>query len=602
MNFNKNNLDQATSPYLQQHKDNPIYWQEWSSAVRDYAQENDKILFFSVGYSTCHWCHVMAHEAFENKEITDFLNKHFVSVKVDREERPDIDQYLMAYCYQTRGGGGWPLNVFLTPDLNPFFVVTYVGVKSEHGTPAFIDLLDQAKKYYDENKDDIVDYMPPAPEATVIRQMDLIQQLAAKCDLVYGGFGTGQKFPPHTTLLYLLHYYENTQDPGAKQVLEKTLDMMAMRGLHDHLEGGFFRYCVDRAWTIPHFEKMLYDQAMLLWIYSAAYKVIKKEVYKTIAQKIITCLNDSFKHEGLYIAGFDADTDGIEGKTYLWEKEEIENALSRDEFAEFSQLYEITDKGNMEGKNHLIKTELKFLPAIEQKLLALRKKRTQPFADKKIITSWNALLGVAFVNAYRCLNNADALKKAKRIFAQLLEKQRYKNLIVHSSINGSLQKQSFLEDYASLLVLASYLAEESKDYEHDLKMLYEKTKSYYESGLWYEIRDTDFKPLPAQLFDHPMPSSVSLAKYGILRADILSRKEFMPGHYKQPASYDFYNLVTFIEHGHFHIIETSEKISWNYLPINSMQRKGQKFQDCFERVCKEFATAQELIQFFQSKV
>lgn len=597
MDMSRNNLDKAMSPYLQQHKGNPIHWQEWSTQVRDYAQAHGKILFFSIGYATCHWCHVMAHEAFEDKEIADYLNAHFINVKVDREQRPDIDQYLMAYAYQIHGGGGWPLNVFLTPDLKPFFAVTYVGTKAESGIPALIDLLGNIKKHYDQNKDKITDYVAPTPEATVIRQMDLIAQLATQYDQVYGGFGTGQKFPPHSTLLFLMHYYENSNDPGALQVIEKTLDSMATRGLHDHLQGGFFRYCIDRSWTIPHFEKMLYDQAMMLWVYSVGYKLLKKSAYKTIAEKIITCLNDTFQKGDLYISAYDADTQGVEGKTYLWGKKEVQQELSADEFTMFTDLYDISDEGNFNGNNHLVKKNVTFLPESEQKLLALRKKRLQPSSDQKIITSWNSLLGIAYVQAYRFLGLDHALEQATQLFDALLKNHQPKDVLFHSSINGMAQKQSFLEDYGSTLVFATYLYEETGQYKNEMEKLYDKTKSFYDSGLWYETRDGDFKPLPAQLFDHPAPSSVSLAEYGVLRADILSGKDYTPGHYKQPAGYDFYNLVTFIKDGHFHIIQSSEKVTWDQLPLNSIQRKGEKLQDCFERSCQEFDSVDELIAY-----
>src|SRR3989344_5932399 len=315
MAFKRNNLDKATSPYLQQHKENPIYWQEWSKEVLEYAKKNSKIIVVSVGYAACHWCHVMANEAFSNKEIADFLNKHFVSIKVDKEQRPDIDNYMMAFIQETQGQGGWPLNIFLTPDLKPFLAVTYVPIEPRFSLPGFIYLLRNVKGTYDKHQREIREYLPIFHKGEDSEEQHIIQ--AIKNNFINNGFGFGAMFPPHNTLLFLLSYYEKNKGAGIKDILEKILDAMAMNGLHDHLQGGFYRYCVDGSWTIPHFEKMLYDQAMLLWVYSIAYKVFKKPGYKIILEKIIECLEDTY-YGGLYYTAHDADTDHQEGGTYLW--------------------------------------------------------------------------------------------------------------------------------------------------------------------------------------------------------------------------------------------------------------------------------------------
>ncbi len=315
IDLHKNNLDKAISPYLQQHKNNPIHWQEWNEKILTYGRKENKLIFVSIGYATCHWCHVMAAETFENKEVANFLNKYFVSIKVDREQRPDIDQYFMTFITRTTGQGGWPLNVFLTPNRKPILALTYAPVKPKYGIPAFIEILKEIKnKGVACRYEDVV--LEKSKENTFSDE-HILQIITSYYDHDYGGFGHGQKFPPYNTLLFLLSYYERMKTRNLRILIKKTLDTMARRGLHDHLQGGFFRYCVDRNWTTPHFEKMLYDQAMLLWVYSVAYKVLEKEKYKEIVEHIMNCLEETFEEGGLFYSAHDADTNHEEGATYL---------------------------------------------------------------------------------------------------------------------------------------------------------------------------------------------------------------------------------------------------------------------------------------------
>ncbi len=595
MNFQQNNLDKVTSPYLQQHKDNPIYWQEWSTEIIEYAKQHNKLILLSSGYATCHWCHVMAHDTFENQAIADFLNEHFVSIKIDREQRPDIDQYMISYSIQFHGISGWPLNVIFTPDFKPFAAVTYLAAEEKYGQPAFITFLQKAKEYYDAHKDKVQPFHLPSISAVDIHVDDLIDLIEKQSDELEGGFGHSPKFPPHATLLFLLHYFERTKKQSIYTTLKKTLDIMALRGLHDHLQGGFFRYCVDRAWTIPHFEKMLYDQALLLWVYSAAYKVLKHATYKTIAEKIITCLEETFEHDGLFWTGHDADIEGKEGSTYLWTKQELETILTPQEFSTFNTVYIISEKGNFEGKNHLIKTRSIMIPEVENKLLAIRKGRSQPFIDKKHITSWNALTGIALLMAYRYIGSKSALDKAHTVFNTLLHRHIIDNRVYHSSIEGNVQKQEFLEDYASMLLFATYIHEETGEHQDLLQSLNASLQTFYKDGTWYETQDNDFMAIPAQLLDHPIPSSISLAEYAMLRTQILLGKSFEPIEYKEPLRYDFFNLNAFVKNGHFHIIDTPHSINWDQLPINAIQRKGTIIQNCFNQACSSFDTIESLI-------
>lgn len=591
LNLNQNNLDKSSSPYLQQHKDNPIHWQEWSLEVLQYAKKQNKLLFISVGYATCHWCHVMAVEAFENKEITQFLNNHFVSIKVDREQRPDIDQYMMAFLIQQQGHGGWPLNVILTPDQKPMLAMTYVPVTPKYGMAGLLEILHYAKKMHETNHASLEQFVPEVPRTASAEEREVVETLISSFDAETASFHHGPQFPSHNTLLFLLAYYEERKEPKIKMMLEKMLDTIAMRGLHDHLQGGFYRYCVDQQWTIPHFEKMLYDQALLLWVFSAAYKVLKKEAYKEVAEKIMQCLEETFQENNLYYSGHDADTAHHEGITYVWSKEELQGILTPEEYTSFIALYD--NAMNFEGKIHLTKKKLGFFPQAEEKLLMQRKKREQPFIDRKMITSWNALLGIGFVHAARYLEGKtaeNAKTRATELFSALLKKHYIDEKLPHSSLGNILQEQEFLEDYAAFLLFATYLYEEEQDKKMKelIKNLLTKVKTFHK-GHWIESNNADFMEIPAQSYDHPTPSSVSLAEFAVFRAEVILGKEYEAGSYKASLAHDFHNLHVFLSNGKYHIIHSPNKIPWEKLPLNCMQLQGDKVEECYNGLCKEFS-------------
>ncbi len=585
MVFTQNNLSKAISPYLQQHKTNPIWWQEWSKDVLDYALAENKIIFASIGYSTCHWCHVMAQEAFNNKQIADYINAHFVPIKVDREQRPDIDQYAMAFITALTGRGGWPLNIFFTPELRPIYAVTYAPVEARYGMPAFIDILDRIKNFYDEQGDKIEPFVLAKYESTEVFEGRLTRSLWNAFDSEHAGFGTGMKFPPHSTMLFMLYYFEVTKDNMLQEMIVRTLDKMLSGGLHDHMQGGFFRYCVDREWVIPHFEKMLYDQALLLWVYSLAYHVIRKDEYKKAAEKIIRCLEETFEHNGLYYSGIDADTDHQEGASYLWTKEEIKRLLTPEELNRFDEVYDVSQEGNLEGKNHLIKKKNIFLDEIERKLLDARKTRSQPFVDTKVITSWNCLLGIGLIHAYRYLEDAKFLEKAETVFLRLKELNYQNNKIFHSSVDAYTQQEEFLQDCSAMLLFLTYLQEETGMYAVDIDKLYSKVKAFSTDRSWIESSQGDFLQVPAKSFDNPVPSSVSMAELAILRSDLLCKREFTPGKYGEPLTRDFFNIIAMIRNGLFHLIETSAKVSFIRLPGNAMQVRGKENKDCYRNTC-----------------
>jgi uncharacterized protein len=592
IDIDKNNLGVSSSPYLRQHADNPVNWQEWTKEVLDYAKEHNKPLLVSVGYATCHWCHVMAQEAFSDDQIASYLNSHFINIKVDREQRPDIDKYLMSYIQATGGHGGWPLNAFLTPEQKPFFAATYLPVEAKFNLPPLLTILQKLIKHFDEHGKDIPDYYPQAIQHQASSEKEIVTNL--KQHLAHA---KGAQFPAHSSLLFLLSYYETDPDPELKKLLGSWLDNMAQKGLHDHLQGGFYRYCVDASWTIPHFEKMLYDQAMHLWVYSLAYKVLKTESYKTIAEKIVFCLEESFEAEGLYYSAHDADTNHQEGITYLWTDKELAVLLSKEELAGFAEIYELQE--NFEGAIHLLKKQNSFLPEIENKLLQVRKKRQQPFVDKKLLTNWNALTGIALLQAGRWMGEEKLILKAQTLFELLLARHYDQGKLFHSSNEGVLQKDEFLEDIAAVLLLATYLQEETGSYRKQMIKLRENLKGFYQDG-WKSNRSPDFITIPADSFDHPSPSSVSMAEAALLRTSLLLEEDYPSSEYHQAFMNDFHNLMAFVSQGNWHIIHSPVTLDWQKLPANSLIIRSSHFQDCWQGTCREFSSKKELMQFFIS--
>lgn len=598
MNFSRNNLNKASSPYLQQHAANPIHWQEWNLETLEYAKKHQKIIFVSIGYSTCHWCHVMAHETFSDEVIAEILNEHFVSIKVDREERPDIDQYMMSYVNAISGQGGWPLNVFLNFEQKPLYGGTYFPRTTQHNMQGFREVLEQIVAWNQEKNKTIPTFTPPVIEKKDIPQKTLLETLEHSYDEIHKGFGEQPKFPPHCTVLYLLQNYENFKKESTQKMITETLDIIATRGLHDHLQGGFFRYCVDKNWTTPHFEKMLYDQAMLLWQFSWAYKLFQKPEYLIIIEKIVACLESTFKKDKLYISAHNADTNHIEGETYTWSLEEIQEVYNQKEFKQLQEIFEI-DLPNFEGKYHLVKKYLTDIPSLEKKLLETRNKRQQPSTDDKILTSWNALTGIAYVMAYRATNTKKYHTESQNIFNTLIEKHFRDNQMYHSSHNEKITQNCFLEDIASMLLLATYLYEEDFDqqYREKVESLSKAMIDFKKNNTWYEnIYSKDFKQITAQQFDHPTPSSSALANLAQFRSDmIIHSHSDLSLQYSFPIQSDFHNITADAIQGNIHIIHTPNSIDWNKLPLNSLQIKKSSYEHCFNHSCQQYSAIDELL-------
>jgi hypothetical protein len=602
MDFSRNNLDKAQSPYLRQHLDNPVWWQEWKPEVLEHARQTGKLLFVSVGYSTCHWCHVMAHDTFSDQECARFLNEHFVAMKVDREERPDIDQYLMDFLVAATGQGGWPLNVVLTPDLRPFFGVTYLGSQPRFGRPGFREIMEKVLQFWKERDEAISAFTPSPPsvgasnEGSAAPEEAMQQAIASmwsRYDGNFGGFGESQKFPPHATLLFLLYLTAVQSDDTALRMLRGTLDAIHRGGLHDHLQGGFFRYCTDREWTIPHFEKMLYDQAMLLWVLSLAAPVLGEPSYMNAARGTLRALRETFRSsDGLFVSAHDADTDHEEGGTYLWTRTVLESLLTPEELEELEKRYQVPAEGNFEGKIHLMRrgdapdqTDPAGVARTREKLLAQRRSRRQPATDDKIITSWNALTGIGLVHAHRYLGDGEALSEARELFTTLWERHVVDGEVRHASRNGAVGAHAFLQDAASLLLLATYLHEDIRDLTAEIAALRDAVRSFRKDEQWLEGQADDFMAIPAPIFDSPFPSAVSLAELALIRCDMLTGELYDERSFGAPLIQDALNIAALASSGYFYLIESPDPVPWETLPVNAVQAPGEQTTHCYKGVC-----------------
>jgi len=464
--------------------------------------------------------------------------------------------------------------------------MTYAPAVERDSMLSFLSVCEQVKTYLDKNGDFITEFIPQESIPPASDETSLIKALSQYYDSDNGGFGNGQKFPSHSTLLYLLYQLSVEDSPSIKTICTKTLDVMIQRGLHDHLQGGIYRYCVDREWTIPHFEKMLYDQAMSLWVYSLGYSVTGKADYKIMAEGIIRCLEESFMNGGMYISAHDADTNHEEGATYVWSYDELKEVLTPEEFENFSDSYIVTKQGNFEGENHLIRKNNNHIRAIEDKLLLIRRVRKQPSPDNKILSGINALTGIALIQAARFLDKPELEIQASNVIENILKFFWDGKSLGHSSFNGTVQRQSFLSDAASVLTAITMLSEADPLWIQRMNIFKEYVESFRDDGKWIESHAEDFQKVYASCFDHPFPSAVSLAEMGLSRAAILSGTEISPGEFRQPFQSDFYNITTMMRNGQFHIYTSKKPVAWNKLQANTIQVRGETETDCFLGTCR----------------
>ena len=484
-----NELIHEKSPYLLQHAYNPVKWYPWGEKAFDLAKKEDKPIFLSIGYSTCHWCHVMAHESFEDKDVAELMNDAFICIKVDREERPDIDNVYMRACQMMTGMGGWPLTIIMTPNKKPFVAATYLPKKSRFGRVGMMELVPHVTKRWKKEKEAIVKY---ADQATVkIASLDktaganldevaleqTYQAMLQTYDKTNGGFGKAPKFPSPHQYTFLLRYWKRTSNAPSLDIVTNSLQKMSMGGMFDHLGYGFHRYSTDSKWILPHFEKMLYDQATLLTAFVETYQATGEEYFAQVGRKIIEYLKkDLTSSEGAFYSAEDADSEGVEGKYYVWKTKEVEEILEKEEYEWFSEVYNLKSSGNFEdeatgrktrenilyqtstldrlaeGFNITVEELSERLRQSHEKMLKYREKRIRPGLDEKILTDWNGLMIAALAKASRAFEDEEIMKSAMRACDFILENLRDKDgELYHVYIGGEKSQKAFLDDYAFLI-------------------------------------------------------------------------------------------------------------------------------------------------------
>ncbi len=473
----ENNLINETSPYLLQHAQNPVQWHGWNEETLAKAKQENKPIFLSIGYSSCHWCHVMAHESFESKEIAKVMNENFINIKVDREERPDIDDIYQKVCQIATGQGGWPLSVFLTPDQKPFYVGTYFPILDSSGRPGFGSLLKQLSQTWKEKPKDIKmaaeNFLQTLQKTETVKthsklEKSILDEAAVNLlqmgDQNFGGFGQAPKFPNAANISFMFRYSKLSGISKFNEFALKTLKRMAKGGIFDQIGGGFHRYSTDVMWLVPHFEKMLYDNALIPINYVEAYQITKDDFYLDVLRKTLDyVLREMTSKEGGFYSAQDADSEGEEGKFYVWKKSEIKEILGKDADT-FCLFYDVTDGGNWEGKsilcNNVNLSSVAFQAGISEdqlrqnldsnakKLIDVRSKRIAPGLDDKVLTSWNALMITAFAKGYRVTNEKKYLDAAEKCI-DFIENNLVKDgKLLRTYKDGKAKLQGYLEDYS----------------------------------------------------------------------------------------------------------------------------------------------------------
>jgi len=563
---NTNRLSQESSPYLLQHASNPVDWNPWGEEALTASRDQDKPILLSIGYSACHWCHVMEHESFEDEEIAQVMNDEFINIKVDREERPDLDAIYMNFVQMTTGSGGWPLTVFLTPNLVPFYGGTYFPPDDRYGRPGFKRLLQQIKETYRLRRVEI-----EAGEAETIRKLreasqwsfaeEVIQETVLddaydgcrrQFDSHHGGFGGAPKFPSAMILASLLRYSIRRDSASALDMANLTLEEMARGGIYDQLGGGFHRYSVDERWLIPHFEKMLYDNALLARVYLEAHQLTGNPFYRTVVEETLDFVGREMRHPmGGFYSAQDADSEGEEGKFYAWTPAEIVDVLGEEDARIFNDYFDVTSTGNFEGSNVLHpRLELAaharnsgmsptnltdLLDQARQKLFQVRETRIKPGLDDKVLSSWNGLMLTAFAEAAFTLDRPDyleiAVSNAEFLSTQMVAQDR----LFRTWKDGDAKLNGYLEDYALVVEgwIATYQATGDVRWLDDAAELTEA-----QIRLFWDTENKDFYFTPSdherlllrhkEYMDNASPSGNAVACFNLLRlAKILGKKEYL---------------------------------------------------------------------------
>ncbi|MGB5909625.1 MAG: thioredoxin domain-containing protein [Promethearchaeia archaeon] len=570
-----NKLINEKSPYLLQHVNNPVDWYPWGEEAFQKAKKEKKPIFLSIGYSTCHWCHVMAHESFESQDVADLMNETFISIKVDREERPDIDKIYMTVCQMMTGSGGWPLTILLTPDKKPFFAGTYFPKESKFGRIGLIDLIKRVKSLWINNKDELLE----SAEKITSSLQNLSQespgdkfnekilkktynQLSSQFDSKKGGFSDRPKFPTPHNLMFLLRYWKRTGEQHALEMVEKTLQEIRKGGIYDHIGFGIHRYSTDRNWFVPHFEKMLYDQALIAIAYIEAFQATRKKIYKKTAEEIFEyVIRDMVSPKGGFYSAEDADSEGEEGKFYVWSRRELEKVLDQKEVELITNIYNITASGNYleeatgrkTDKNILYLNQIQDtdqeeqylkLEDIRQRLFIYREKRVHPHKDDKILTDWNGLMIAALAKGAKAFSRPKYLKIAENATNFIINNlKKDDGVLLHRYREGNAEIEGFLTDYAFFIwgLLEMFEATFNNKYLELALELNEYLLKYFwdeHIGGFYFTSESSEELLTRQkeIYDGAIPSGNSVSMLNLLRlsyitgdhvleekADILSR-------------------------------------------------------------------------------
>ena len=556
-----NKLAGENSPYLLQHADNPVAWFPWGEEALALAREQDKPILLSIGYAACHWCHVMAHESFENEATAALMNRYFVNIKVDREERPDLDSIYMGAIQALNGQGGWPLTAFLTPEGEPFYGGTYYPPVPRYGMPSFTQVLESVADAWQTRREEIENSaagiaahlsQAAAAASTQAGQAanealfdQALQVILGQFDSEEGGFSRAPKFPPSMTIEFLLRMVMQREEKMARQMAVFTLDKMAKSGMYDQLGGGFARYATDNKWLVPHFEKMLYDNALLARAYLHAYQVTGDALYRRIVEETLDFVAREMRHEeGGFYSSYDADSEGVEGKFYVWQADEIREVLGKD--AElFMAGYGVSDEGNWEGENILhIATEItqlaerfgltegeidERLAAAKERLYAVRAERVWPGLDDKVLTAWNGLMLAAFAEAGRVLERADYVQIAEENAEFLARNMQTENGRLQRTWKaGSRAKYNgYLEDYAYLAdgLLALYQTTFDPRWFAWVEELVQQMLDHFgddEDGGFFDTSD-DHEALlyrPKDIQDNATPSGNAMAAQVLLKISL----------------------------------------------------------------------------------
>jgi len=582
-----NHLIHETSPYLLQHAHNPVDWYAWGPEALGKAKTENKPILLSIGYSACHWCHVMEHESFENEQIAALMNDHFVNIKVDREERPDLDHIYQAAIQMMTGQGGWPLTAFLTPDQEVFYGGTYFPPDDRYGRPGFRRLLQSIAEAYHQRQDDVtrsveqirdgLNKLATVEAGTSVLTPTLLENaaraLANHVDMVHGGFGTQPKFPNPTNIEYLLRFWHATGNINFLNLVKLTLEKMAQGGIYDQIGGGFHRYSTDTHWLVPHFEKMLYDNAQLLPLYLSMYQITQEPLYARIARETLAYIKREMTHsEGGFYATQDADSEGEEGKFFVWKKAEIDALLGSDARL-FCRYYDITETGNWEHGNNIPRLTVTLeqlatmfnqeaeataerIDRAKARVFEVRDQRVKPFRDEKILTAWNGLMISGMVQAYTVLGDTEALDIVRQTLAFLQQHMLHDGHLLRTYKDGQAKLNAYLDDYAFLIAALLDTFEAMFDHTYlELAQLLTTTLlaefwdedqgGFFFTGSHHEALITRTK----SAFDQALPSGNSAAVKNLLRLyhltgqdDYLQRAERVLGLYAQQMERQSFGL------------------------------------------------------------